>query len=166
MALRRQPLCFPPPRCASSLPRTGRRSGEQGAILLEVVLALVLFVVAAAIIGGGISASVDSVERLRLNTQAASLAATVGAELELGIRALEASGPAEFEPPFVDWTWEVIPTTTTTTIADETTSPTFTMVEIVVRHQDPPIVHRLTRSIHLGEIATGDSWDLDSLDTF
>jgi hypothetical protein len=129
------------------------------------VLALVLFVVAAAIIGGGISASVDSVERVRLNTQAASLAATVGAELELGLRTLEASGPAEFEPPFADWTWEVIPTTTTT-IADETTSPTFTMVEIVVRHQGPPIVHRLTRSIHLGEIATGDSWDLDSLDTF
>ena len=132
------------PRGAPPSTRAIRRHAEQGAILLEVVLALVLFAVAAAIIGGGISASINSVERLRLNTHAANLAASVGAELQLAIRTADEGGPAEFEAPFEDWTWEIIPTATP---AGEVTSDTVAVVEIVVRHQDPPVVYRLTESV-------------------
>lgn len=160
-------LCLPQRSPLSTL--ADRRGDERGAVLLEVVLALVLFVLAAAIIGGGLSASINSVERMRLNTQAADLAATVAAELELGIRTLDETGPAQFDPPFDGWTWEIIPTTTTTpssTTTDETTAPTFVVVEIVVRHEDPPIVHRLTRSIHLDNTATQDAGETESLEPF
>ena len=44
---------------------------RDAAVLLEVVLALVLIAAAAAVIGAGLSASIDRVDRLKLNAHAA-----------------------------------------------------------------------------------------------
>ena len=49
-------------------------------MLLEVVLALVLFVGAATVLTSGLSSSLDSVERLRLNAHAADYAVSVLSE--------------------------------------------------------------------------------------
>ena len=115
------------------------RSGRlQGSVLLEVVLALVLFVAAAAIVGSALQAAIDSEERLRLGVHADNLAATVVAELEAGLRSPAVLGPASFEPPFTNWTWQIIPP-----VGDAPGSPH----EIVVRHPDPELVRRLAQVI-------------------
>jgi len=79
-------------------------------VLLEVVLALLLFVGAAAVITGGMNASLTSVERMRLATHAANLAVSLISELQLGIRGIEMTGPEPFEAPYEDWTWELVAT--------------------------------------------------------
>jgi len=112
----------------------------RGAVLLEVVLALVLFVAAATVITGGLNASVREVERLRLNTHANNLAASVLSEMRLGIKAVESSGPNAFDPPFEDWTWE----TKAAAVDDKSLEANpLQNVEIVVRHQREPVVRRI-----------------------
>ncbi|HJN90332.1 MAG TPA: hypothetical protein QGG93_08365, partial [Verrucomicrobiota bacterium] len=83
------------------------RRNATGAILFEVVLALALFVFAAAVISGGFSASLKSVDRMRAELDASNLAISTLAEIELGLRPMTTSPSAEFEPPLEQWTWEV-----------------------------------------------------------
>jgi len=118
-----------------------------GTVLLEVVLALVLFAAAAAVIGAGLSASIDRVERLKLNAHAADLAVSVLSELQMGSKVLSGEGPESFEPPFDGWTWQAQAEVTT----DEKVRDTgrTKKVEVIIRHEDPAIVHRLCQVIRL-----------------
>jgi type II secretory pathway pseudopilin PulG len=110
--------------------------------LLEVVLALALFVAASTVITCALSASVDETERLRLNAHASDLAATILSEMQMGLQAVESSGPNAFDPPFAEWTWQaaVEPATEATGALG-----TLQKVEVVVRHQSPSSVCRLTQ---------------------
>jgi len=118
---------------------------------MEVVLALLLFVGAAAIISGSLSTSVNSVERLRLQTHADNLAATVMAEIQLGLHPLNSTGPTSFEPPFADWTWELLPAATIP-FDEETSRYPLRQVEVVVRHVSEPVVFRLNQIMALDTI--------------
>ena len=89
-------------------PRQASTPATAGSILLEVILALALFVTAAAIVTSGMNASADSLERQRLNTHAGNLAATVLAEIQLGIRSTAAGGEQPFLAPFDKWTAELV----------------------------------------------------------
>jgi hypothetical protein len=113
---------------------------EGGAVLLEVILALVLFVAAAAVIGSALSSSADSIERLRLGVHADNLAASVVAELEMGNRSAAVPGPAPFEAPFTNWTWQIVPP------AGDLPGAPF---EIIVRHESGSPVRRLAQVIQL-----------------
>ena len=113
---------------------------EGGAVLLEVILALVLFVAAAAVIGSALSSSADSIERLRLGVHADNLAASVVAELEMGNRSAAGPGPAPFEAPFTNWTWQIVPP------AGDLPGAPF---EIIVRHESGSPVRRLAQVIQL-----------------
>lgn len=126
--------------------------GERGAVLLEVVMALLLFVAAAAIISGGMNSSLNSVERMRLTTHAANLAVSVLSELQLGIRTLSNSGPDSFDPPFENWTWEIV--STPAEMDTEEPSP-WTQVEVIIRRDDPPITFRLEQLIRPGPAVSG-----------
>ena len=86
-------------------PNTGRE--PSGAILFEVVLALALFVFAAAVISGGFSTALMSVDRMRAELDASNLAISTLAEIELSLKPMVTSPPAKFEPPLERWTWEV-----------------------------------------------------------
>jgi type II secretory pathway pseudopilin PulG len=113
-----------------------------------VVLALALFVVASTIITSALSASVDETERLRLNAHANNLAATILSEMQMGLQAVESSGPNAFEAPFTDWTWQaaVEPATDPTASMGSTSGAgALQKVEVTVRHQSQPIVCRLTQ---------------------
>ncbi len=110
----------------------------QGAVLLEVVLALVLFVAAAAVVSSALRSAIDSEERLRLGVHADNLASSVVAELETGLRSPAVLGPTPFEAPFTNWTWQIIPPG-----GDTPGSPH----EIVIRHADPELVRRLAQVI-------------------
>jgi len=119
------------------------RADAQGAVLLEVILALVLLAAAATIIGAGMGRSIDAVERMRLNLHAADLAASVLAEMQLGLRT-PGNGPQAFEIPFEHWSWELRSAPVESELGN---SSKLTLVEAVIRHDDPPVVHRLAQVI-------------------
>ncbi len=131
---------------SSSRPRSGPQ--ERGAVLLEVILALVLFVAAATIISAGLNASLNSVERLRLSTHAANLATSVLSELQMGIKTTALSGPQPFQAPFEEWTWEVLAGSGESEFAEPASTK---KVEVIVRHGEPPMVYRLTQMLQLAE---------------
>lgn len=114
---------------------------RRGAVLLEVLLALGLFVFAAAVVSSGLSTAVDRTLRLRAQTHALDLAVSVFSELEMGLRPLAAAGPEPFEAPFERWTWEIA--TVPYTLGTENRAG-LQQVTVVVRSESPPTVHRLT----------------------
>jgi hypothetical protein len=111
-------------------------------VLLEVVLALALFVVAASILTGGMSSSLDALQRLRLNAHAADLAVTTFSELQMGLKGVSLNGPEPFEPPLEQWSWEIIATPFETDVED--TGPV-QQVEVVIRNDEAALVYRLTQ---------------------
>lgn len=120
------------------------RRFECGAVLLEVVLALTLFVAAAAVLGMALSSAIDGVERQRLNTHAANLAVTVLSEIQLGMRTPGEGGAVPFPAPFKNWTVEVLQTPAENELGEASGA---VVVEVVVRHADPPVTHRLAQII-------------------
>jgi hypothetical protein len=122
-----------------------------------VVLALVLFVAAATIIGTALNASANGVERLRLSVHAGNLATSVLAELQIGSRALGDGSPEPFAPPFDTWMWQVstlpveelpqssamaAPTMQSSLSGGE---PALVKVEVVVRDTETDFVYRLSQ---------------------
>ncbi len=110
--------------------------------MLEVILALALFVLAATIITSGLSSSVNEVKRLRLNTQASNLAVSVLSQMQMGIQAGDANGPNAFAPPFEQWKWQ-----TSVSPVNEMVGATnpIQKVEVVIRHDTEQVVYRLTQ---------------------
>ena len=118
----------------------------RGAVLLEVILALVLFAAAAAIIGAGFHSAISGVERQKLNAHAVNLAVSVLSEIQMGLRTVESVGPESFVSPFDHWTWALA----LSSAEDEAGEVSgLTRVEVIVRHDDPPLVHRLTQLLKL-----------------
>src|SRR5262245_31242805 len=74
--------------------RTGR--SREGAVLLEVVLSLLLFVAAVAVVSSALNSSMESIHRQRSRMHAANLAATIHAEIDMGLRATDRLGPEPF----------------------------------------------------------------------
>jgi len=115
-----------------------------GAVLFEVVLALVLFSFAAIIIANSFSSSLRSVDRMRHDLDAANLAISTLSEIELGLKPLETSPPTEFEVPFEKWTWQI-----------EATKPNedldmgggLTLVEVIVLNEELGRETRIARMI-------------------
>jgi type II secretory pathway pseudopilin PulG len=136
------------PSSKFQVPSSQKMASNAGAVLLEVVLALVLVAAAAAVIGAGLSASIDRVEHLKLNAHAADLAVSVLSELQMGSKMIPEDGPQTFEAPFEGWTWEVESEVTDEKVRDTGRTK---KVEVIIRHEDPAVVHRLAQVIRLPE---------------
>ncbi|MEQ2005791.1 MAG: hypothetical protein ABMA26_03250 [Limisphaerales bacterium] len=121
-------------------------SPRRGTALLEVILALALFVVAAAIVTSGMNASSGSLDRQRLNTHAGNLAATALAEIQLGIRSTAEVGEQPFAAPFDKWTVElsVMPTET-----ENGEASGLLTIEVIIRHAESTLVRRLSQVIRV-----------------
>ncbi|HAM72284.1 MAG TPA: hypothetical protein DCM86_11630 [Verrucomicrobiales bacterium] len=109
-------------------------------MLLEVILALVLFVGAVTVIGIAMSTSMEGVERQRMNVHAANLALSVLSEVQLGIRVPSGAGAEAFHQPFENWTAEVA---LSSLEDDPSGGGGLTRAEVVVRHRQAPIVYRV-----------------------
>jgi type II secretory pathway pseudopilin PulG len=118
-----------------------------GAVLLEVLLALALFVAAAAVVSTALSSSMESLERQRLGGEALNLASSLMAEIQLGVRPASPESSKPLEPPFDDWTWELALTPTETGHGGISG---LALAEVVVRHKTSPIVRRLAQMIRVG----------------
>ena len=122
---------------------------KRGAVLLEVVLALALFVGAATVIGSGLNASVQAVYRLRQETHAANLAVSVFSEMQMHARPIAAAGPEPFLAPFEKWTWQV-------EVTQPESSPleadAMRKVEVIIRHTEDGVVRRLTQFMRSSDV--------------
>jgi type II secretory pathway pseudopilin PulG len=111
---------------------------------LEVLLALVLFGGAMAILATAFSSSMQSLQRQERSALALNMASSVLAEVQLGIRPAVSDGPRAFEAPWQDWTWE------TSLLPMQTSAEGLSglsVLEVIVRHQDPPFVQRLAQVV-------------------
>jgi type II secretory pathway pseudopilin PulG len=146
--------------------RPARRRGRQnGAVLLEVVLALVLFVAAAAILSSGLSSSLDSVDRLRLQAHAADMAVTIFSELQLGIKTLTLTGQQQFVPPIEGWTWEIVSTPADADSGSDDSIP-FKNVEVIIRHESPALVYRLSQVLQIDPAQASKDNQLPGVSSF
>lgn len=116
------------------------RTISDGAVLLEVLLALALFVGAAAVIMSALNASLASLERQRLSSHAVDLAESLLAEIQLGIRPVATESTRPLPAPFQDWTSEISVTPLNGSVDG---AIRLKKVEIVVRHLEPALVQRL-----------------------
>lgn len=128
---------------------------RRGTALLEVILALALFVTAAAIVTSGMNASADNLDRQRLNTHAANLAATVLAEIQLGIRPTSEAGEQPFTAPFDLWTAELSVTPAETETGE---ASGLLRVEVIIRHKESTLVRRLTQVIRIPQAANAPAF--------
>lgn len=137
--------------------RRRRDIARRGAALLEVLIALAIFVAAAAVVTGALNSSLQSLERQKLGTHAVDLATSVMAEIQLGIRVPGGEGLRPFDAPFQDWTWEasLLPVEDATSTTGATGGST--RVEVVVRHKTSPVVQRLAQVIRIGRSAAADA---------
>ncbi len=87
--------------------RTGAFASRRGAVLLEVLIALTLFVFAATVIVSSLNSGVERVARLKAQLHAEDLAVSVLSEVKLGMLPMESQGPEPFNAPFDQWTWQV-----------------------------------------------------------
>ena len=122
------------------------RARRQAAVLLEVLLALALFVAAAAVATSALNSSLQSVERQKLSTQALNHAASVLAELQLGIRPVAALSRRPLDPPYQDWSCEVELTPSESADGGITG---LARVEVIIRHQQEPVVRRLAEVLRI-----------------
>ena len=130
--------------------QSARERSRAASVLLEVVLALALFIGAATVISAGISASVDAVHRVRLQTHAANLAISIMSELKIGARPLAAVGPENLEVPFDAWLYRVNLNASDTAVSESDSTRT---VEVIVWHTQENVVHRVTQLFRASEFA-------------
>jgi hypothetical protein len=129
---------------ARGRPRLG---AEAGAVLLEVVLALALFVAAATVLTGGVNASVQAVDKLRLENHAMDLAITLVSEMQMHARPVEAVAERAFEAPFEDWNYTV----ELHAIDSDVLVESLNTAEVVVRHTREGVVVRLYQVVRMGD---------------
>lgn len=123
-----------------------------GAILLEVVLALAIFAAAAGVIMGAVSSSYRALNRMKLENQAADLAATVMSEVQMGVIDAVAAGPNEFEDAsLANWRWQV--EVTEPDIAVGATTLGLKQVEVIITNSEQNYTRRVSQWIIDPELA-------------
>lgn len=124
----------------------GAPGGCRGAILFEILLALVLFLGVVAVVTSGMNASVEAVDRQRWELHAVNLAVTVLSEIQLGLRSTTLPGPELFPPPYEDWTWQL-----GVEGADDEVGEVsgLSRVSVLVRHANSPVTFRLVQVMRL-----------------
>ncbi len=125
--------------------KTGRGSAPRaaGVVLLEVVLALTLFVLAATVIGSALRSTATASHRIERDVRALNLAQTILTELVTGQLDLIDTPPTDFtekeeqegaaaepDPMLEGWTYEI----ETEELVD---LPSLLCVTVTVRHDEP-----------------------------
>jgi len=100
-----------------------------GAVLLEVILSLSIFFIAAAIIFAGMSSSIKTVRTLRTRMHATDLGVTKISELKMGLTEAISTGVEPFDSQserLKDWQWRIDASSA------ETTSDSAPMTRVTV----------------------------------
>ncbi len=110
--------------------RPGRR-GSAGVVLLEVLLAVTIFTIAAAVVGSSLRSALQTATDLRDDVQAVNLAATVLARLNTGELELTAVPATPFDEDDPRWTYEIA-------VEPITAEEPLQRVTVTVRQQEAP----------------------------
>jgi type II secretory pathway pseudopilin PulG len=121
-----------------------RRPSESAAVLLEILLAVALFVAASAVVTTSLNSSIQALDRQHLRLHAANLASSILAEIQMGARSSTPSPAQALEAPFQEWTFEVVGEPSP---SDFSGVASLEQVTVVVRHQTEPVVHRLSQRL-------------------
>ncbi|MEX2673286.1 MAG: hypothetical protein WD294_14375 [Phycisphaeraceae bacterium] len=140
--------------------RLGSANAPQGVVLLDVIIALGLFVLTASVVVGGMSASVNSAFRMGRELTAENLAVSVISEMSAGIRPVTAEGPEPFEAPYEDWTWQV----TIPPMPSGQATGGLRNVEVVIIHEADDVTYRLNQFLVIDPAASGEGNVLERLE--
>lgn len=141
------------------LTSVGRADG--GAVLLDVVIALALFVMAATVVVAGMSASVSATDRMKQRFTAENLAFSVMSEMAAGIRAVDSTdAPEPFDPPFEAFSWQIL----IQPMPSEQATSGLRNVEVLVTHDTEDIAYRLNQFLAIDGGAAGEGSLLERLE--
>jgi hypothetical protein len=119
----------------------GLRGDASGAVLLEVILAIGIFVAGAMVVLSGLTSCMQAVQRMRFEAQAGDLAVTKLSEIQMGLVPTVDDGPREFEEEdLAEWTWQVVVQENLTDAMDLTN---MTRVEVIIRNDTRGYEHHL-----------------------
>jgi type II secretory pathway pseudopilin PulG len=130
-----------------------RHRASEGAVLLEVVLALALLLFAIGVVNSGLQASVDAVDRMKANTQAMNLAVSVMSEIQMGIIPMETTEAQPFLAPFEDWSYAVQVENFGESLLGLARP---IKVEVTVKHATKPFTRRLAQVMPPGNPGSAD----------
>lgn len=134
-----------------------RRPRQPGIALLEVVLALSLFVVGSGILSLSLRSVMQTNWRMDLQAQAANLATTRMSEIQMNPFGLAEEGPTPYEEPLEDWTWQVL-------ASPLEEAPEMRRVEVIVTHAPSGIAERQVQWLAIPEPAEETIDDLFEAD--
>lgn len=108
------------------------QNSHRGMVLLEVVLATGLFAMTAVGVLTGVNSCFRSLEKMRLESEAADLAISKVSEVHIGLLPPEDDGPNEYEEDLnlPDWTWEIV--TEEVEFEAELEGPPMVQVQVVI----------------------------------
>jgi hypothetical protein len=113
-----------------------------GAVLLEVIFSLLLFVVAAVAVVGGLNACIQASGEVRLAAQAADLAVTKVSEIQMGLVPAVDTEPTPFEEEgLTDWTWQIVTEPVENNVLE---LPSMLRVHVIVANGSRNYSYRLT----------------------
>ena len=117
---------------------------DEGVALLEVVIAMALFFMAAMFVMDGLNSSLRAVRSAQIQADAADLATTILADIQIGILEIKNDGPfAVNEELYPGWTYELV----VGGIEDLPDLPLLKRVEVVVRNLPERFTYRTTQLV-------------------
>lgn len=125
----RAPPAHPGDSAGSLHPRRRARAARRGVVLLEILLSLGLFILAAVVVGSALESSVQSAGRMQLDDRANNLLQSTLSALTVGAIPAAETPATNFEPPDDAWTYEI-------GLEELADTPTVKIVTITVNHVD------------------------------
>ncbi len=127
-------------------PTVGSPAGavsRKGAILLEIVLAMAIFVFSAAVVQSGLVSCLRSLDTVRLQNQAVNLGVTKLSEIHMGLLDVAGTELTSFEEEdesLSEWGWQI----TAEPIDEDADVPSVTLVTVTITNTSRGITYQLT----------------------
>ncbi len=134
--------------CASpfdtpSLRTPAGAASRKGAVLLEIVLAMTIFVFSAAVVQSGLVSCLRSLSTVRLQNRAVNLAVTKLSEIQMGLLDVAGTELTSFEEEdesLSEWEWQV----TAEPVGEDADAPPMMLVTVTITNTSRRITYRLT----------------------
>lgn len=118
-------------------------ASSKGAVLLEIVLAMAIFVFSAAVVQSGLVSCLRSLSTVRLQNQAVNLGVTKLSEIQMGLLDVAGTELTSFEEEdesLSEWEWQV----TAEPIGEDAETSPMTLVTVTITNTSQRITYQLT----------------------
>jgi hypothetical protein len=118
-----------------------------GAVLLEIVLAMAVFMLAAGILYGAMNNALRRIRAIELQNRAADLAVSKLSEVRMGLLDPARQGPERYDaerfPELEGWQWQLL----AEDIAPDPELPTQTQLTVVISHPERNVSYSLVEQL-------------------